>query len=135
MRYLFAALFGLHGLLHLIGLQWGRRVGVVWILAALALLAGAALLALDRPHWWMVAGAALLLSQALIISHWSAARAGTVVNLLLAIPVILAAGQDRFRVGTDEAVNRLLARVHVAAPAPVASEELTIPFSGPLAGR
>lgn len=131
MRYLIVGLFVVHGLLHVIGVQWGKRVGAVWGLASLGLLASALLLLLRDQRWWVVAALALLLSQVLIISHWKAARAGTVVNLLLAIPVLAAAGQARFHRHSQLAVERLLARVPAVAPAVVTAEELA-PLPAPV---
>src|SRR5688572_3297103 len=124
MRYLIVALFGLHGLLHVIGLQWGKAVGAVWGIASLVLLGAAAMLLLRNDHWWMVAAAGLLLSQILIVTHWKQARAGTVLNLVLAIPIVVAAGQARFHRHSQLAVQRLVARVPATAPAVVTAEEL-----------
>jgi hypothetical protein len=125
MRYLLVALLAIHGFLHLIGLQWGKTVGAIWVLASLALLLTAALLLMRDDHWWMVAAAALVFSQALIVSVWSTARAGTVINLLLAIPVVVAAAQAHFASQSDAAVKRLLARVPSAPPAVVTQQELS----------
>ena len=124
MRYLIVGLLGLHGLLHIIGLQWGKAAGAVWGLASVALLAAAALLLAQHDLWWLVAAVGLLLSQALIFSHWREARVGTVVNLLLAVPVIMAAGQARFHRHSELAVRRLLTRVPQTAPAVVTAAEL-----------
>src|SRR4051812_33378663 len=96
MRYLVAGLFALHGLLHVLGVQWGKMVGTLWAAAWVLLLSAALLRLRDQQLWWLPAAAGLLLSQGLIISAWSAARAGTLVNLILAAPVIIAAGQYRF---------------------------------------
>jgi hypothetical protein len=124
MRYLLVALLALHGLLHLLGLQWGKVVGSVWVIASLALLAAAALLLAHDHRWWMVAAAALVFSQALIASAWSTARAGTVLNLLLAVPVIVGAAEARFEHRSQAAVAHLLSRLPAAPPTRVTAEEL-----------
>jgi hypothetical protein len=124
MRYLIAALLFIHALLHLLGFQWGRVTGLVWSVASLALLAAALMLALDRDGWWWVAAVGLVMSQALVMSAWSAARAGTVVNLLLAIPVALAAAQSHFHSQSDAAVMRLLSRVPASPPSIVTAAEV-----------
>jgi hypothetical protein len=130
-----------HGLLNLLGFvkQWGlaslpqlrgdtllalRGVGVLWALACLALLGAAVMVALDRERWWIPAAAGIVLSQLLIVNAWSDARAGTIVNLLLVLPVVVAAAQARFHRGTDDAVLRLLASVPAGTPAPVTAAEL-----------
>lgn len=89
-----------HGLLHLLGTAkgfgwaevsaltdpvgpWG---GGVWLVAAVLVLGCAALLAAGPPSWWWaVAVAAALVSQAAILTSWNDARAGTVVNVVLAL--------------------------------------------------
>src|SRR6185295_10328451 len=105
MRYLLAALLALHGLLHLLGLQWGKVTGAIWAIAAAALLTAAALLMAASARWWMVAAAAL------VFGHWSAARAGTILNLVLAIPVAMAALAARFEHHSAAARSRLLSHL------------------------
>jgi len=97
MRWLFAAIVVLHGLIHLMGpakaFGWAelealtrpisRGMGVVWGLAGLAMLATAALYLAGHRGWWGVGLAAALLSQAAIVGSWSDARFGTVANLIL----------------------------------------------------
>jgi hypothetical protein len=123
MRFLLAALLAMHGLLHLLGLQWGKVVGAVWGVAALALLSAAGLLLVGSDRWWMVAAAALVFSQALIATAWSTARAGTILNVVLAVPVILAATTARFEHHSAALRARLLSHVP-PAPALVTAAEL-----------
>ena len=124
MRYLLVALLAVHGSLHLLGFQRGKAVGAVWALACLGLLAAAVLLLLRHDRWWLVAAAALVFSQALIASAWSTARAGSILNLVLAIPVMVGAAEARFGHRSDAAVAQLLARVPPAPPAVVTADEL-----------
>jgi len=131
MRYLLVALLAIHGLLHLLGLQWGKVVGAVWGLAALALLSAAGLLLVRNDRWWMVAAAALVFSQALIASAWSSARAGTILNVALTIPVVLAATTARFEQQSALLRARLLAHAPQAPPALVTAEELA-PLPAPV---
>lgn len=92
-----AALFVLHGLIHLLGFakafgladvpQLAQPVsepaGLVWLVAAvLCVLAAAALF--FAPRWWWVFGAAaILISQAVILTSWEDGRFGTVANVAL----------------------------------------------------
>jgi hypothetical protein len=123
MRYFVAGLLALHGLLHILGVQWGKAAGSLWGAAWLVLLVAALMRLRDHPLWWMVAGVGLLLSQGLIISAWSSARAGTLLNLVLAAPVIVAAGQHLFHQRSDRLTSELL-REAPAAGALVTSEEV-----------
>jgi hypothetical protein len=124
MRYLLAALLVGHGLLHLLGFQRGKAVGAVWTIACLALLVAAALLLVRQDRWWMVAAAALVGSQALIVSSWTTARAGSFLNLALAIPVVAAAAEARFAQQSRAAVEQLLSHAPSAPPSLVTADEL-----------
>ena len=124
MRYLVVALLGVHGLLHLLGLQFGKVLGAVWGLAALGLVAAAALLLARQEHWWVVAAAALVFSQALITTAWKTARAGSVLNLVLAIPVMVAAAEARFEHRSRTARAHLLSHLPAAPASIVRAEEL-----------
>jgi hypothetical protein len=98
----------LHGSLHLLGaakgLGWaevpalrepiGPALGAAWLASAVLLLVVAVLLAL-RVRWWWVAGAvALVVSQALVVSSWADAWAGTVANLVLLLAVVHGAAAE-----------------------------------------
>ena len=103
-RWLVVVLFVFHALIHLLGaakgLGWARvaqlhepispAMGLVWAAAAVAVLTAAVMIALRSPSWWwIVAGAAAVLSQAVILTSWSDAKAGTVLNLVLVLAAVL----------------------------------------------
>jgi hypothetical protein len=123
-RFLVAGLLAVHGLLHILGVQWGKVVGVGWSAALSTLLVAAALRFVDNDRWWIVAAAGLVLSQGLIISAWSAARAGTLVNIVLAVPVIIAAAQAHFHHQSATLVSQLLARAETPAVAVVGAGDV-----------
>jgi hypothetical protein len=94
MRWAFSIVVVLHGLIHLMGfakafqfaelsalkLPISRALGVVWLLAAVALVVTALL------PWrlsWPVGVAALVLSQGVIVSAWGDAKFGTLANVVL----------------------------------------------------
>lgn len=91
------ALVTLHGLLHFLGVAKGfgwadvaaltepisGREGAAWLLAALLVLATALAMALHVRGWWVVAAAAALGSQAVILTSWADAWAGTLMNVVL----------------------------------------------------
>jgi hypothetical protein len=115
MRFFIVGLLLVHGLLHLLGLSGspGKLIGPLWLLACVALLAAAIVLIADRQEWWLIAAGGVLLSQLLIINAWSAAKAGTVANVILVLPIVVAAAQARFQRESDAAALRLMA---AAAP-------------------
>lgn len=146
MRFLTAALLVIHGLIHLLGFlkPWGlaevpqlsgrtlapvspevaRAIGVLWLVAAVALVGAGALRAAGRETWWMLAAPAILLSQALIVLQWGDAWAGTLANIVLAAGVASAFGISQFREANREHAHQLFASV-TTGPAPVlATEEL-----------
>jgi hypothetical protein len=103
-----------HGLLHLLGVAkgfgWadvsqltepiGVRAALLWLLAATLVLSAAALLAVGAPTWWWATAlGAAAVSQVAIVTSWSDARVGTLVNvvlLLLAAYGFLSAGPTSF---------------------------------------
>ncbi len=103
LRWLLVAVLTGHALIHLMGVAegfgWadvarlttpiGVVAGVVWLLAGALTLLAAGFLALGAPTWWWaLALAAASASQIAIVTSWTDARAGTIVNLVL----VLAAG-------------------------------------------
>lgn len=91
-----------HGLIHLLGVVegfgWadvaqltepiGLTVAGVWLLASVLVVAAGALLIGRVGGWWVVAAAAAVVSQAVIFTSWSDAKAGTVANVVLAMAAV-----------------------------------------------
>jgi len=100
-RIVLAALFVLHGGIHLLGFVDGfgfapieqlsqpilPAVGLLWLTAGLLCWAAAAALFVSPRWWWAVGAAAVLASQVVIATSWSDAKVGTVANLLLLLAV------------------------------------------------
>lgn len=141
MRLFFVIFVLLHAAIHLLGfvkgVGWaavpplrqpiGPLAGVGWLAAALLLAASGALLWVDHARWWWVAALGIAVSQALIVSAWSDARVGTVLNVIIAVPVLLALADLRpgslhsqFR--SD--VARLLAETAKGAPDRVTESDM-----------
>ena len=86
-----------HGLIHLLGaakgLGWaqvaalpepiGPAMGLAWLTAAAAVVATGMLLAVRNRRWWVAGSVGVVLSQAVILTSWNDAKAGTVANVLL----------------------------------------------------
>ena len=98
LRWVLVGLLVAHGLIHLLGAAkgfgWaavsqlkepiGPGGGALWLLAAMLLLASAALLAAGAlTWWWAVVPLGAVVSQIAIVTSWSDAKYGTVVNLIL----------------------------------------------------
>ncbi len=129
MRIALLCLIAVHGILHLLGFLKAfqparvlqlthdipRMAGILWLLAALLFLLSCCLLLLNHDSWWIPAGIGLLLSQYLILRSWSDAKFGTIPNLIILLPVIIAIAsalpssyQSRYRAE----VQRRLGAVH-----------------------
>ncbi len=127
MKIAMAVLIALHGLIHLIGpakaFRWwnvtqlrqpiSQASGMLWLFAALLLIAAAIAMAVGTRWWWYLALPGVLLSQFLITQAWSDAKFGTLANIVIVVPVLLAAldarpGSFRSRFAHDSAL--LLAR-------------------------
>ncbi len=136
MKWLFAGIIGLHGLIHLMGFAKAfgyaslpqlvqpisRVMGLVW-LAAAALTLGASAASLAWPRsWWWVGAASVLLSQLVIFSSWSDAKFGSLANLAVAAGAALSFatyGPGSFHAEFDREAAKAIAR---GASAPILSE-------------
>ena len=99
LRFLFVLVLIVHGLIHLLGTAkgfgWGdvtalkqpisKGMAMVWLLAAVIVVAAGVTLALNVHVWWIVAVVAALVSQAVIVTSWSDAKAGTIANAALLV--------------------------------------------------
>lgn len=133
MRIALAVFILLHGLIHLLGpvkaFGWADvsqlrapispAAGLLWLAAAVLLIAAATGLLLRAPWWWYPALPGVLLSQALIVTAWGDAKFGTLANVIIAIPLLVAALDARpssFRSRFERDRNALLAGATYAAP-------------------
>jgi len=146
MRIALIAILGLHGLIHLLGVasSWrlatvpqmtGRTtfalppgaagvVGALWLVACLLLVGAAVLVLVHAARWWWAAAVGVVVSQLLVVYAWPDARAGTVPNLLLVVPILVGLGQARFETSTDRALAALFATVPRGAGAIVTAADL-----------
>lgn len=105
MKYLLLLVVAVHGLIHLMGfakafglasfeqlrVPISQPLGLLWLAAALLFLLSAVLLLTAPDWWWAPALGAVLLSQLVIITSWSDARFGTLANLIVLVPALVAA--------------------------------------------
>jgi hypothetical protein len=101
-RTVFILVVVVHGLIHLLGFAKAfglaelpqlvqpipRGLGILWLLAALSLLAAAVALWLWPSGWRLLGGFALILSQLVILSSWRDAKFGTLANLVLLVGLL-----------------------------------------------
>ncbi|MCP1385317.1 DUF6544 family protein [Runella salmonicolor] len=103
MRYFFAFILLVHGLIHLMGFVKAFKLaeisqltqvvskpsGVFWLMAAVLFALTTTLLILQKQTWWMAAAPAVILSQALIFTNWQEAKFGTIANVIILAGVVL----------------------------------------------
>ena len=127
MRWVVAVLLTVHGLIHLMGfakafgyaelpqltLPISREMGLLWLAAGLLVVASAAATVARPGSVWMIGSVALVISQAVILSAWRDAWAGTLANGVLLLVVAYAwftQGPWSFRAQFDQDVVSGLAR-------------------------
>jgi hypothetical protein len=114
-------LLSVHGILHLIGFINGYRLakinqlhsipsktaGIAWLITAILFTIAIIQYLNKKDYWWMSALLAIILSQTLIIQHWKDARFGTIINLFLLIPLILAFAHWKFNTTYQKVMSRI----------------------------
>lgn len=104
LRYVFAAIMFLHGLIHLMGFAKAFKLaeisglsgsisktsGFFWLLSCLLFIAAGLGFLTGKNIWWLLAAVALILSQILVFTHWHDAKAGTIANIIVLVVAIVA---------------------------------------------
>lgn len=115
-----------HGLIHLMGALKGfgwadmpqltepisAPMGVAWLAAATVVVAAGVMLLVRYRESWMLAAVAVVGSQAVIVTSWADAKAGTLANVLLAVAAVhgyRAHGPTSFRAQFDRLVTDTVA--------------------------
>jgi hypothetical protein len=103
MRYFFAILFFLHGLISLMGFlkafnlfelkqfeaTISKAAGICWLIASILLFI-VAIQALSKSElFWVAGGVALIASQLLLFWFWKDAKYGTIINVILLLLVVI----------------------------------------------
>jgi hypothetical protein len=118
LRFVFAFVVFIHGLIHLMkfakefklsqmGLLTGKTlvqfteglakgVGLLWLVTCLLFILAAAFFLLKKDWWWMLSALAVVLSQFLIIIYWHDVRFGTVANIIVLVASIKSYGTWSF---------------------------------------
>ncbi len=104
MKIFFLVLFIVHGLIHLLGFtkafnlaqvnqfteNISKPAGLLWLLAAILFIVASILYYYEEEAFWIIGAAAVIVSQVLIISYWNDAKYGTIANVILLVPIIIA---------------------------------------------
>ncbi len=139
LKYLLALLITIHGLIHLMGYakafgygnipqlskQITKPVGSLWLLTTVLLIIVAVTYLTKKEYWWMVAIPAILFSQLLICMFWKDAKMGTVANLLILLPLLIAAGSWQMKKNYNSEVKQMLSETVVSGSSMITMEMLT----------
>jgi hypothetical protein len=104
LKYFFAFIILMHGLIHFMGfakaygygdmkqltLPISKPVGSLWMLTAFLFIAATILFLLKKEYWLYLAIPAAILSQIFIVMVWKDAKWGTVANIIILIVAVLA---------------------------------------------
>ncbi|MBN1222527.1 MAG: hypothetical protein JXB23_04725 [Candidatus Aminicenantes bacterium] len=104
LKIIFVIIVLLHAFIHLLGFAKAFNIaeidqltqsiskisGIFWM-SATVLFFGAMLLFLSKQKsWWIIALASVGLSQILILRNWGDAKFGTIMNIIILLPVVIA---------------------------------------------
>jgi hypothetical protein len=127
MRWIVVVLLSVHGLIHVMDFAKAfgyaelpqltqpvsREMGILWLAAGLLVVATAGAMVVSPRVVWMIGGVALIASQLAILSAWSDAKAGTILNVVLLLTVVhgwFNYGPQSFRVQFERDISSGLAR-------------------------
>ncbi len=110
LKYIFAILVFLHGLIHALGFarafgyvnitqltkEISKPAGLVWFISAILFIAVAVLFLLKKEAWPVIAIVAAVISQILIIAAWRDARFGIIANLIIFLIAVTALASVNF---------------------------------------
>ncbi|PTM06752.1 MAG: hypothetical protein DA407_11385 [Bacteroidetes bacterium] len=100
----------IHGVIHLIGFfkafqlteitqltqHISKPIGILWLFTALLFVFSTVLFLFKKEWWFVIAMAAVTLSQILIIVYWQEAKFGTIANVIILMISISAYGNYQF---------------------------------------
>jgi len=145
LKYLFASLLLIHGLIHFMGFAkafgYGnitqltnyisKPAGSLWLITASLMTVSVVLFLLEKSIWPYLAIIALIISQVLIIAVWKDAKFGTIMNMTILLVAIASWATNHFEkefetdvkkhlVETNPSDTELLTDADIASlPAPV----------------
>ncbi len=153
LRWAVGVIAVVHGLIHLLGVVEGfgwvdvsqltepisTSMASAWLVAGVVTVAAGAMLLARVRGWWVVAAVAAVVSQAVIVTSWADAKAGTAANVLLAMAAVYGFRADgptsyraRYRRLVDETVGAALSAAGPAGPLVVDDDLAHLPH--PVAG-
>ncbi len=134
MRFVFYCLFFIHGLVHFLGFakEWklpiaekfdsptmisltaleSKAVGLVWLMTCIGLMFSLFFYYQKKQWWWIIGASCLVISQFLLVLYWSDTKYGTVVNIVLLIPILM----SYFKLQFDRSVSHEIKGLLLSTP-------------------
>lgn len=118
----------IHGLIHLLGFfkafqfieinqltqSISKSAGLIWLLTAVLFIISFYLLVSNNASWWIIALVAVVLSQIMIFQSWTDAKIGSIANVIILLPVIIAflnvlpsSFQNRYKTEVQKRLNTI----------------------------
>ncbi|MCU0353271.1 MAG: hypothetical protein MUD08_05955, partial [Cytophagales bacterium] len=130
LRYLLAFVMAVHGIIHLMGFakafgygnmtqltkDISKPAGMLWLIAAVGFVVATALFLLKKESWPVIALAAVILSQVLIVTVWKDAKFGTLANVIILLAATGTWTSQRFEAQFRQDVQNHLHRTHPFKP-------------------
>jgi hypothetical protein len=149
MRWAFTVAMAIHALIHLMGFvkafglarapqltqPISAPLGVLWLVAALSILATLVALFALPSWWWAIGVGALVVSQVAITTSWADAKFGSLANVVLLIGVVyglLSDGPWSFRAAFERDAAAGRARVGQLATMAVITDADLAPLPAPV---
>ena len=126
LKYLFAFILLIHGLIHFMGFakayNYGnitqltkyisKPVGLLWLITAILCIVAVLLFLLKKESWPYIAIVAAVISQILIITVWKDAKFGTILNVIVLFVAIASYATYHFEMGFKADVKRHIAQTN-----------------------
>ncbi len=124
LKYLFAFILFIHGLIHFIGFakafNYGtitqlskfisKPVGILWLITVILFFVSVLLFLFEKESWPYIAIIAAVISQILIIIFWSDAKFGTILNIMILFVAIAFYASYQFESKFNTDVKRHIAQ-------------------------
>lgn len=142
-KYLFALIMLIHGLIHFMGFakafnygnmtQLTRSIsknnGILWFLVAFLFIVATVLFLIKKESWPYVAICAAIISQILLITVWKDAKFGTIANAIILIAAIAGMGVQNFEAHFKNDVELNLRRTNTFQAGVLTEDDLKLlPF-------
>ncbi|MBC7616190.1 MAG: hypothetical protein H7202_09000 [Pedobacter sp.] len=110
LKYIFAFVMLIHGLIHLMGFAKAYRYGnitqltkdisktngLLWFLVTILFVVATVLFLMKKESWPYIVIIAAVISQILILTVWQDAKFGTIANVIVILVAVAALGSQRF---------------------------------------